>query len=200
MQPLEDAVDSAATRTGFSGVVRVDRGDEMELAKAYGLADRAHAIPNTVETLFATASATKGFTALTVMSLVEDGTLELTTTVRSVLGDDLPLIADDVTLEHLMAHRSGIGDYLDEDEVESVTDYVMPVPVHRLATTEAFLEVLDGHETVFPGGGAVRVQQWRLRRAGVDRRARERGALPRPGPTTRVRARRHGGHRVPPLG
>ena len=90
MQPLEDAVDSAATRTGFSGVVRVDRGDELEFAKAYGLADRAHAIPNAVATLFATASCTKGFTALTVMSLVEDGTLELTTTARSVLGDDLP--------------------------------------------------------------------------------------------------------------
>ena len=132
MQPLEEAVDSAATRTGFSGVVRVDRGDELEFAKAYGLADRRHAIPNTVATLFATASCTKGFTALTVMSLVEDGTLELTTTARSVLGEDLPLIADDVTLEHLMAHRSGIGDYVDEDEMESVTDYVLPVPVHRL--------------------------------------------------------------------
>ena len=34
---------------------------------------------------------------------------------RSVLGDDLPLIGDDVTVEHLLAHRSGIGDYLDED-------------------------------------------------------------------------------------
>ena len=83
MQPLEEAVDSAATRTGFSGVVRVDRGDELELAKAYGHADRAHAIPNTAATVFATASCTKGFTALTVMSLVEDGTLELTTTARS---------------------------------------------------------------------------------------------------------------------
>jgi len=29
---------------------------------------------------------------------------------------------------------------------------VMPVPVHELATTEQFLTVLDGHETVFPTG------------------------------------------------
>lgn len=28
----------------------------------------------------------------------------------------------------------------------------MPVPVHELATTERFLPVLDGHETVFPPG------------------------------------------------
>ena len=50
------------------------------------------------------------------MSLIEDGTLELDTTARSLLGDDLPLIDDEVTVEHLLAHRSGIGDYLDEDD------------------------------------------------------------------------------------
>ena len=69
-----------------------------------------------------------------------------------MLGKDLPLIADDVTIEQLLAHRSGIGDYLDEDAVDDVGDYVMPVPVHELATTEQYLPVLDGHETVFPAG------------------------------------------------
>ena len=130
----------------------MDRSGGIELCTAYGLADRAHVVPNTVETLFATASGTKSLTALAVMSLVERGALELGTTARSLLGDDLPLIADDVTVEHLLAHRSGIGDYLDEDAVDDVRDYVMPVPVHELATTEQFLPVLDGHETVFPAG------------------------------------------------
>ena len=152
MQSLQDAVDEAAERTGFSGVVRVDRAGETELSAAYGFADRAHGIRNTVETLFATASGTKGLTALAVMSLVERGTLELGTTARSLLGDDLPLVGDDVTIEHLLAHRSGIGDYLDEDAVDSITDYVMPVPVHELATTEQYLSVLGGHETVSPAG------------------------------------------------
>ena len=152
MQPLQDAVDEAAERTGFSGVVRLDRLGETELSKAYGLADRAHEVPNTVETLFAIASGSKTLTALAVMSLVERGTLELGTSARSLLGNDLPLIADDVTIEHLLAHRSGIGDYLDEDAINDIRDYVMPVPVHELATTEQFLRVLDGHETVFPAG------------------------------------------------
>ena len=73
MQSLQDAVDEAAERTGFSGVVRVDRAGETEVVAAYGFADRAHGIPNTVETLFATASGTKGLTALAVMALVERG-------------------------------------------------------------------------------------------------------------------------------
>jgi CubicO group peptidase (beta-lactamase class C family) len=152
VQSLEQAVDEAAERTGFSGVVRVDRAGETELCAAYGFADRAHGIGNTVETLFATASVTKGLTALAVMSLVERGALDLGTPARSLLGTDLPLIADDVTVEHLLAHRSGIGDYLGEDSVDDVTDHVMPVPVHELAATEQFLPVLDGHDTVSPAG------------------------------------------------
>jgi CubicO group peptidase (beta-lactamase class C family) len=149
MQPLADDLDATARRTGFSGVVRVDGPDGVEFARAYGMAHRGLEIPNTVDTVFAVASATKGLTALTVMSLIEDGTLDLTTTARSVLGEDLPLIGDDVTVEHLLAHRSGIGDYLDEDDGHGITDYVMPIPVHELATTEAFLAVLDGFPTVF---------------------------------------------------
>ncbi len=152
MESFEEAVDSAAERTAFSGVVRVDRGGVTEFVEAYGLADRAHEIENTIDTRFATASCTKGFTALTMMSLVEDGTLTLATTARSVLGEDLPLIDDRVTVEHLLSHRSGIGDYLDEEAMDDITDYFMPVPVQQLATTEDFLAVLGGFDTVAPPG------------------------------------------------
>lgn len=152
MESLQDAIDGVAERTGFSGVVRVDRAGDTEIYAAYGSADRSYGIPNTVETQFATASGTKGLTALAVMALVERGTLELGTTARSLLAQDLPLIADDVTVEHLLAHRSGIGDYLDEATLDDIADYVMPVPVHALATAEQFLSVLDGYPTVYPAG------------------------------------------------
>ncbi len=152
MDSLKNAVDEATERTGFSGVVRLDHSGETEFSGAYGFADRSHGVLNTVDTLFAIASGSKGLTALAVMALVERGTLRLGTPARSLLGDDLPLIADDVTVEQLLAHRSGIGDYLDEAAVDDIEDYVMPVSVHELATTEQFLPVLGGHETVFPAG------------------------------------------------
>ena len=150
MRALGREIDSVAETNGFSGVVRVDHGDDVELANAYGLAHRGHEIPNTVDTQFAIASGTKGLTAVAVMSLIEEGSLDLSTTARSVLGRDLPLIGDDVTIEHLLAHRSGIGDYLDESAGHAIDDYLMPVPVHELATTEQYLAVLDGHATAFP--------------------------------------------------
>ncbi len=149
MHVLEQEVESIADATGFSGVVRVDRGNGTELAKAYGLAHRGCEISNTVDTQFAIASGTKGLTAVAVVSLIEDGSLDLQTTARSVLGEDLPLIGDDVTIEHLLSHRSGIGDYLDEDAGVDIADYLMPVPVHELATTEQYLAVLGGHRAKF---------------------------------------------------
>lgn len=152
MEDLEASVERVAAETGFSGVVRVDRGGVPLLERAYGLAHRGYGVPNTVDTRFGIASGTKTLTALTVLSLVEEGRLGLGTTARSVLGGDLPLVDDGVTVEHLLAHTSGIGDYFDEELVESLTDYVMPVPVHRLVTTSDYLQVLDGHPQVFAPG------------------------------------------------
>ena len=175
MPDFGDELSALVSETGFSGVVRIDQDDRIEFVRAYGLAHRGFEIPNRVDTRFAIASGAKGFTALAVVSLIEEGVLELSTPARSVLGRDLPLIDDGVTIEQLLAHRSGIGDYLDEEAGFEVADYVMPVPVHELATTEDYLAVLDGHASKFaPGerfaysnGGFVVLALIAERRSGV---------------------------------
>ena len=98
-------LDAIASETGFSGVVRVDRGDRVEVAKAYGLAHRGYDVPNEADTRFALASGTKGLTALTLVSLVEDGTLQLTTTARSVLGKDPPTSGQRSNRRAPLAHQ-----------------------------------------------------------------------------------------------
>jgi CubicO group peptidase (beta-lactamase class C family) len=148
-ETLAREVEELAAGTGFSGVVRVDGADGLLFESAYGLAHRAYGIVNTTATRFAIASGTKTLTALAVVSLIEDGTIALSTPVRSLLGTDLPLIADDVTVEHLLTHRSGIGDYLDE-ELGNHIDECMMGAVHELVTTEDFLPRLDGYPTSFP--------------------------------------------------
>jgi CubicO group peptidase (beta-lactamase class C family) len=152
MSRLAEDVDEVARRTGFSGVVSVDWDGSVELVAAYGLADRATGRPNTAGTRFGIASGTKGLTAAVVMSLVEDGRLDLDGAARDVLGTDLPLIGADVTVEQLLAHRSGIGDYFDEDAGHEITDHVLPVPVHELLDTEDYLKVLGGHPPKFAPG------------------------------------------------
>jgi CubicO group peptidase (beta-lactamase class C family) len=152
MPELAAELDAIASETAFSGVVRVDSAHGVGVEKAYGLAHRGHGIPNSADTQFAIASGTKGMTALTVASLVEEGRIELSTSARSVLGADLPLVGDEVTIEHLLSHRSGIGDYLDEAGDHDLADYPMPVPVHELASTEEYVAALDGRPmTSAPG-------------------------------------------------
>ena len=149
---LADRVDAAIAACDFSGVIRVDRDGGVALERASGFADRRWSIPMTTTTRLSTASATKGFTALVVMSLVESKQLALDTPARTLLGRDLPLIDDGVTIEHLLGHTSGIGDYLDEEAQSDISDHVMRVPVHQLDSAEAYLAVLDGFAQVSPPG------------------------------------------------
>ena len=148
---MEQELDELVRTNNFSGVVRVEAGGEV-FEKAYGLAHRGYKIPNTVDTRFAIASGCKAFTALAVVSLIEQGTLSLDTRARDVLGADLPLIDDEVTLGHLLAHRSGIGDYFDEETIGDINDYLLPVPVQNLRDIEQYLTILDGFPQKFPPG------------------------------------------------
>lgn len=152
MEDLARAVSEVATASGFSGVVRVDRAGRTEFAGAFGLAEREFGIPNMLDTQFGIASAVKPFTALVVVSLIQEGGLAFDTPVRDLLEGDLPLVDDAATIEHMLSHRSGIGDYVDEDDNLDDNDYLMPVPVHQLASTESYLSVLEGHEQKFAPG------------------------------------------------
>jgi thiol-disulfide isomerase/thioredoxin len=116
---IQREIDQVAAEADFHGTVRIDRDGELVLARAYGLAHRGYGIPNTVDTRFGTASGGKTFTALAVVHLVECGLLELTTTARSILGDDLPLIDDGVTIEHLLAMFPDLRFALIGDDTQS---------------------------------------------------------------------------------
>lgn len=142
---LADAIDVAAREDDFSGLVSVHRDGERMLARAYGYAHRAHQVPVTPLTRFGIASGSKAFTALAAVRLVESGTLSLEAPVRRWLGDDLPLVDESVTLEELLTHTSGIGDYLDESGDADISEYVLTRPVHTLVTAEDFLPELEGH-------------------------------------------------------
>ena len=52
MTDLTETLDAIAAESAFSGVVRVDRGDEVVLETAYGFADRRWEIPNAPDTCF----------------------------------------------------------------------------------------------------------------------------------------------------
>lgn len=141
MTGIGDQLAAVVEETAFSGVARVRGPETFDVAA--GDADRANRRPNRLTTRFATASGTKGFTALATMALIEAGDLALETPVASIVGTDLPNIDHDVTIEHLLEHRSGIGDYLDEDELDDNDAYILGSrSVHEFDSASAFIDLL----------------------------------------------------------
>lgn len=140
----------------FSGVALVHEHGVAVFEHAMGLASRAEDRPITAETRLATASVTKGFTALAVVSMIEEGRFDFDTRLVDVIGEGLPVIDQTVTIEHLLGHTSGVGDYLDEDALESADDYVLDVPVHTLLGPESYVPLLNRHPQVEPPGTKFR--------------------------------------------
>ncbi len=110
---------------------------EVVHMKGYGLRNIAENLPVTPETLFAMASCTKAFTAMSAAMLVEEGKLDWDTPVRHYLPwfklyD--PVTTEQVTPRDLACHRTGVprhdyvryGSPLSRREIVEHLRYVQP--------------------------------------------------------------------------
>lgn len=108
--PLATRLDAVTapyvSSNNFTGVIRVSRGGQLLVERAYGLASYEHNVANTTNTRFHIASITKGFTAAAVFLLIERGKLALTDPVSKFLPD-YPK-GETIQIQHLLAHTSGI--------------------------------------------------------------------------------------------
>jgi len=96
-----------AGEAGFSGAVLAARDGEVVAAAAAGSADLEGKVPNTPATLFEIASATKPFTAIAVLRLLERKKVDL----EAPMARYLPGVPEDcggITVRHLLQHTSGI--------------------------------------------------------------------------------------------
>ena len=136
---IGDALSQRAADDRFSGVVRIDQGDETVFAEAYGFASRAWQVPCRIDTRFDTASITKLFTAVATLQQVEAGAFALDTSVIDFLGLEGTTISPAVTPYHLLTHTSGIGDDADEEAGEDYADLFIDSPNYAIRETADFL-------------------------------------------------------------
>jgi len=124
----------------FSGAVIVAKNGTPIFADAYGLADRAKQIKNTLDTRFRIGSMNKMFTAVATLQLVQDTKLALT----DALAKPLPMypnqnLATKVTIHHLLTHTGGTGDIFGPEfdqhrlELRTLADYVKLYGARELA-------------------------------------------------------------------
>ncbi|HEY48376.1 MAG TPA: beta-lactamase family protein [Anaerolineae bacterium] len=128
----------------FSGAVLVAEGGEIIYEKAIGYANREWSILNTLDTRFRVASLSKQFTKILVLQLVEEGKLSLNGTIDLYLPDYTGPGADQITIDHLLKHRSGIVGEPAVQNLERIErDYY---------TQEKMLELISGFELLFEPG------------------------------------------------
>jgi CubicO group peptidase (beta-lactamase class C family) len=101
---------------GFSGAVIVARKGKPLFAQAYDEADRGSHRANTLDTPFNLASNNKMFTALLIAQLQEQGRLAFSDKVGKFLPDwPQADVRDKVSIENLLTHTSGLGEYWGPD-------------------------------------------------------------------------------------
>jgi len=104
--------------------VMVIRNDEVLHAAGYGYADLRSREPITPQTSFRLASVSKQLTAMAIMILAERGQLDYDDPLVKLLPE-LGRLGEKITLRHLLTHTSGLPDYydvLEEETVEGMPD------------------------------------------------------------------------------
>lgn len=107
---MEALIDGYARDDRFTGTILVTQGGHALIDKGYGLADRSAGTPNTPDTRYHIASITKPFTATAILMLRDRGRLSLDDPLTKYIPD-APTAWQGVTLRHLLAHTSGLGDH-----------------------------------------------------------------------------------------
>jgi CubicO group peptidase (beta-lactamase class C family) len=92
----------------FNGVILYADKDKIISHKSYGYASFKPKEPLTLEHTFQLASASKPFTAMAIMQLVEQGKLSLKDSVEKYIQ---PFPYKGITIEDLLTHKSGLGQY-----------------------------------------------------------------------------------------
>ncbi|WP_146260432.1 serine hydrolase domain-containing protein [Algoriphagus chordae] len=107
------------------GGILVAEGEKVIYQNAFGKADRTLDLPNTVKTRFVINSMGKMFTAVLTLQLVEDGLITLSDPISKHLPWFTHPRANDITIHHLLSHRSGLKGYFDE-QIKEDLEFFLP--------------------------------------------------------------------------
>ena len=115
----------------FAGAALLAQNGKTVFAHAYGLADRAKKIPNTLDTRFRIGSMNKMFTAVAILQLVQAGKIGLNDPlVKYIPNYPNQDVATKVTIHQLLTHTGGTGDIFGPEyvkhrlELRTLNDYI----------------------------------------------------------------------------
>jgi len=154
-QQIAAVVERQASVDSFSGVVLVAQNGVSIFEEAYGLADKDASRRNDIATKFNLGSINKSFTAVAIAQLAEEGKLAYSDTIAKHLPDyPNKEVAEKVTIEQLLTHTSGLGDYMSREFMMRKADLKTPADILPLFANQA-LEFEPGAKTKYSNSGYV---------------------------------------------
>lgn len=116
---LRQCLTASASADRFSGVLAIGRNGKLTDSMIFDPPATAAQSRFSADTRFNIASAGKMFTAVAIGQLVQAGKLSFDEPVGKVLHG-LPADISAVTIDQLLTHRSGLGDYLRPDNLPAI--------------------------------------------------------------------------------
>lgn len=144
LQDLDVYFDSISPR--FMGSIMITKGDSLIFSKNMGYSDVETKTPITDTTLFKIGSISKSFTAILTLKAIEAGKLSMDDKLIKFFPDSNIPNADKISIYHLLHHRSGIQDFVNEVD-RSGLEYI-----HEPQTHEAMLERFSKLKSNFEPG------------------------------------------------
>jgi CubicO group peptidase (beta-lactamase class C family) len=137
-------------RPGMPGcAVAASVNGTLVVNRAYGLADLERNVPLTVDSVFDAASIRKQFVAAAILLLVEEKRLSLADDVRKYVPE-LPDYGRTITLDHMLAHTSGLRDWISLRNYNGGSEPALPMILRQRS-----LDFAPGDEWSYSNSGYV---------------------------------------------
>lgn len=155
-----DFAELCATKE-FSGVVLIAVEDKILFEKACGTANRSFLVPNTIATKFNLGSVGKLFTSVAVAQLIQQNKLSLYDPINKYLSDWLPSDnsdnSDKMTIQQLLVHASGLGNFMDDGRWKLGSDSGLYVKVndYRALIQDDKVQFIPGQSQVYSNNGYI---------------------------------------------
>ncbi len=127
-QTLSERVDNffAENANKFSGAIEIQQNGKTVYQKALGFADVENKIPVKADTKFRIGSITKTFMSVLVLKAANEQKLSLEDRLAKYFPDAKIPNAEQITVDMLLYHRSGLRDVVNDDYSNFVTYYTKP--------------------------------------------------------------------------
>ncbi len=131
----ESILKEAYSKDVFSGSVLISKNGNVIFQESIGEADYESNIPNSADTKFMLGSITKFFTKTLIHQLAEENKINMSNNIGKYLSGFSSEISDNVTIQQLIDHTSGFGDYiresLDPRQISNMKDISEILPMIR---------------------------------------------------------------------